>query len=688
MPEYLAPGVYVEEVSFRAKAIEGVSTTTTGLIGPTRYGPYTMPSDVITSLADFEQVYGGRQQLNFTLVDPIVDPITGQSEPNLDPTPGQTKPLPPMHNYMWHAVRAFFEEGGQRLYVIRTFKPIVSDPKKDPFPGQAQCALPSPAALHANAAGTIRIAARFPGQMGGMQVTLTLRAGQNILTGVPADPSVPGLNDRDLVSITHAGWSSPLTEQVGRYYIARWAVDPATGQWAWHFEFNPGPVDSPLATPGGAPSWLPLGALNPGTDKVRIVTLTVTAQPLDSTSTSQVWSSIPLDPQHTQGDTPDNLFNQFAATFTSPDLSRSIPLIFAAGDNSALPNGQINTGVDVLEILFQAAQTQGVDVRGKLDDPTSTDADRSFRVLLTGGNDGQRPTFAEYEGLADPSIVYKTGLAAFEDIDDIAIVAAPGSTYGLERDYTLDARTIMSDLILHAEKMKYRIAVLDSGDGESVSAVRSLRAKFDSTYAALYYPWVRILDPLTDTEITVPPSGFVCGIYARNDVNRGVYKAPANEVVNLALGFELMLNKGQQEVLNPEGINCFRYFEDRGYRLWGARLISSDPEWKYVNLRRYFAYLEHSIDKGTQFAVFEPNGPVLWATIRRAIEDFLLNEWQSGALLGDKPEDAYFVRCDRSTMTQNDLDNGRMVCLIGVAPVYPAEFVIFRIGQFTAGSNI
>jgi len=141
-------------------------------------------------------------------------------------------------------------------------------------------------------------------------------------------------------------------------------------------------------------------------------------------------------------------------------------------------------------------------------------------------------------------------------------------------------------------------------------------------------------------------------------------------------------------VLNPEGINCFRFFEDRGYRLWGARLISSDPEWKYVNLRRYFAYLEHSIDKGTQFAVFEPNGPVLWATIRRAIEDFLLNEWQSGALLGDKPEDAYFVRCDRSTMTQNDLDNGRMVCLIGVAPVYPAEFVIFRIGQFTAGSNI
>jgi uncharacterized protein len=226
--------------------------------------------------------------------------------------------------------------------------------------------------------------------------------------------------------------------------------------------------------------------------------------------------------------------------------------------------------------------------------------------------------------------------------------------------------------------------VLDSGDDQSVAAVRALRGRLDSTYAALYYPWVRILDPVTRQEVNMPPSGFVAGIYARNDTQRAVHKAPANEVVNLALGFEQFINKGQQEVLNPEGINCFRFFEDRGYRLWGARLISSDPEWKHVNLRRYFAYLEHSIDKGTQWAVFEPNGDALWANVRRAISDFLLNEWHSGALAGDKPERAYFVKCDRTTMTQNDIDNGRMVCLIGIAPLYPAEFVIFRIGQWTA----
>jgi phage tail sheath protein FI len=183
------------------------------------------------------------------------------------------------------------------------------------------------------------------------------------------------------------------------------------------------------------------------------------------------------------------------------------------------------------------------------------------------------------------------------------------------------------------------------------------------------------------------PSGFVTGICARTDVQHGVFKAPANEVVLGAIGFETLLNKAQQDVLNPQGINCFRFFEGRGYRLWGARTISSDPEWKYFSVRRYFAYLEHSIDRGTQWAVFENNNEPLWANIRRTVEDFLLNEWRNGALMGASPEEAFFVRCDRSTMTQNDLDNGRLVCLIGVAPVKPAEFVIFRIGQFTADSS-
>ena len=204
----------------------------------------------------------------------------------------------------------------------------------------------------------------------------------------------------------------------------------------------------------------------------------------------------------------------------------------------------------------------------------------------------------------------------------------------------------------------------------------------------MYYPWIRVLDPITRDEINLPPSGFVAGIYARNDIDRAVYKAPANEVVRGAIGFQSLINKAQQEVLNPEGVNCFRFFEGRGFRLWGARTISSDPEWKYVNVRRYFAYLERSIDRGTQWAVFEPNGEALWANVKETISDFLYNEWKNGALLGSDAKSAYFVRCDRSTMTQNDLDNGRLVCKIGVAALKPAEFVIFQIGQWTGDRKV
>ena len=185
----------------------------------------------------------------------------------------------------------------------------------------------------------------------------------------------------------------------------------------------------------------------------------------------------------------------------------------------------------------------------------------------------------------------------------------------------------------------------------------------------------------------LPPSGFVSGIYARNDAERGVHKAPANEVVRLASNFEFLINQRQQEALNPEGVNCLRFFEGRGFRVWGARTASSDPEWKYVNVRRYFAFLERSIEKGTQWSVFEPNGPRLWANIQRTVEDFLYNEFVSNHLAGRKPAEAFFVRCDETTMTQNDRDNGRLICLIGVAPLRPAEFVIFRIGQKTADAR-
>jgi phage tail sheath protein FI len=295
-------------------------------------------------------------------------------------------------------------------------------------------------------------------------------------------------------------------------------------------------------------------------------------------------------------------------------------------------------------------------------------------LTLHGGGDGDEPTSIQYEGDGEQL----TGLAAFEALEDISIVAAPGSSELGE------GRAIRQELLTHCEKMRYRVAVLDVPRASTVNGARDWRNETSSTRAAIYYPWVEVPDPFVGGTIQLPPSGFVAGIWARNDINRAVFKAPANEVVLSAVDLERRLTKGQQDVLNPEGVNCLRFFAGRGNLVWGARTMTDDPEWKYVSVRRYFAYLEHSIERGTQWAVFESNGDALWANVRRTIEDFLVSEWKSGALLGRKPEEAFFVRCDRTTMTQNDLDNGRLVCLIGVAVVKPAEFVIFRIGQWTA----
>ena len=271
-------------------------------------------------------------------------------------------------------------------------------------------------------------------------------------------------------------------------------------------------------------------------------------------------------------------------------------------------------------------------------------------------------------------------------LKDISIVAAPGST-----EQARLAKAIQDRLIAHAAASgAYRFAVLDIPKSKSRSEAAEYRRNIDSKHAAFYYPWVKVQNPSGHLDgqestqfLTLPPSGFICGIYARSDLERGVYKAPANEVVRGAAGLECEHTQTDQEALNPEGVNCLRYFVGRGYRVWGARTATSDPEWKYVHVRRYITYLEQSIDRGTQWTVFEPNDEPLWATVRGAVSNFLLNEWKQGGLLGRKSEEAFFVRCDHTTMTQSDIDNGRLVCEVGVALIRRAEFLIFRVLRMT-----
>jgi len=629
MPEYLAPGVYVEEVSFRSKSIEGVPTSTTGFAGMTRTGPvrYTYPDGaggellgplsseprLVTSFTEYERVYGGLEPLKI-------------------PTEADERLC-----FVAHAARAFFDNGGKRLYVSRVFVP-----KSNTDPGVATLTIPV-----ADIPAVWR--ARWPGEFGNVQVQTKIVRSGNVAF---ADANFGGVIQARrakagaVVEIVPAGTQLPPANSVPNAANLRVVqVNPNTGQQTF--------LDSTGATP-------PI-ALN-------ATVLICEMQVIVTVDENRIDVSLELgaDPQQ----------KRYIGTILQKDDPED-------EDSILWLDWDPTTSTDPVR-GFLAARLL-IALRGTTTGP----------VRLTGGNDGQEAQPVDLAGLpADLDDVTKkaTGLEALGELDDIAIVAVPdGGTYD-NPDICVQAA---GAVIAHAEKSRYRIAVVDGPQGSSMNEIRKFRGKFDTKYGALYHPWVQILDPLQrpaqgapPDRLLLPPSGFVCGIYARSDIERGVFKAPANEVVRGLTKFEININKERQDVLNPEAINALRFFPGRGNRVWGARTMTSDPEWKYVNVRRLFIYVEHSIDKGTQFAVFEPNGPKLWANVTQTIEDFLLVLWRDGALLGDKPEQAFFVRCDRTTMTQNDLDNGRLICLIGIAPVKPAEFVIFRIGQFTADSKI
>jgi phage tail sheath protein FI len=290
-------------------------------------------------------------------------------------------------------------------------------------------------------------------------------------------------------------------------------------------------------------------------------------------------------------------------------------------------------------------------------------------------------------------VAERTGFGGLEAVDDITMVAAPDLMSAYHRG-AIDLETVQAvqlAMIAHCELMGDRMAILDPPPGLSPQQVKEWRmdkAGYDSKYAALYYPWVKVFDPASGTNRMVPPSGHLAGIWGRNDATRGVHKAPANEVIRGAVALETQITRAEQELLNPIGINCIRAFPGRGIRVWGARTLSSDPSWRYLNVRRLFNYLEESILNGTQWVVFEPNDDALWARIRRTISAFLVNEWRKGALFGLTPDEAFYVRCDRETNPAESIDIGQVICEVGVAPVKPAEFVVFRLAQFSGGTSL
>jgi phage tail sheath protein FI len=289
----------------------------------------------------------------------------------------------------------------------------------------------------------------------------------------------------------------------------------------------------------------------------------------------------------------------------------------------------------------------------------------------------------DFEG----DVARRKGMGGLKAVDEVTMVVMPDI---MSLDDEAQVRDLQGKMIAHCEVAADRMAILDAPPNllpQEVLEWRMNTAGYDSKFATLYYPWIEVMDPLTNQPMLVPPSGHVAGIWCRTDSTRGVHKAPANEVVLGANGLGFQVTQAEQGGLNKVGINCIRAFPGRGIRVWGARTLSSDPEWRYINVRRLFNYIAESIMEGTQWSVFEPNDRRLWMQLRIAASNFLMRTWREGALFGATPEEAFYVKCDAELNSEDVIEAGQVICEIGIAPVKPAEFVIFRLSQYSAGAS-
>lgn len=688
MAEYLSPGVYVEEVDTGSKTIEGVSTSTAGFVGMTERGPTTGLPTLVTSFADYQRKFGG--YFNFGITDA---------------------------NYLPYAVDGFFTNGGKRLYIVR-----VPGSGATAADGTTQGGLVTRLVSDTNLTSPAEIK---PMTQRGIQVDtkvelvmlkdgVTTKSGAIAVKSVNATSGVVTLK-ADLTAVFEARYTTVYTDtstlDVDGLITA--AATPTTarpdsfglaasdvGSWGRSITIQAthesaarttyvsvdiaaadgnNPVQVASTAGFYANAWV---EINRGDHKLYRKVLSVDGVVLTLDGTALLDADLKHEASATAttistcefkltvaygsvaeqyaGLTLENITGRYYAdrinnesaliAVTSPSPSDTHPFLFPSGD--VLPSGGMRTSSSVL--LFQ---------------------------LTNNGADGGAPSASDYKG-TDGGPGLRTGIKALEDIDQVSIIAAPGITDSV----------VQGALIEQCELLKDRFAIIDPQNSkQTIDEIITQRQQYDTKYAAIYYPRLTVFDPLTDLDISLPPSGHMAGIYARTDIERGVHKAPANEVIRGITGLELTINKGEQDILNPMpyNINVLRDFrtDGRGFRVWGARCITSDSDWKYINVRRLFIFIEESIDQGTQWVVFEPNDEPLWARVRRSVSGFLTNVWRDGALQGKKPEEAFFVRCDRTTMSQDDIDNGRLIMLIGIAPVKPAEFVIFRIGQWTGGAT-
>ncbi len=692
MPEYLAPGVYVEEVSSGPPPIAAVGTTTTGMIGVTRRGPTEGPPTLVTNYPEFVRAFGGSFDFG--------------------PTFARHRDLP-------DAVRGFFTNGGRRLYVSRVV-PATATAAKATLTGGMITRLRTDALDGATTAAL----ATTRGLRTGSVLRLVME--KNGVTTQSANLTLSSY-DRATDTVTFAPALAAGVTFEARYTRVLSNVDGVSGTGT--VTSLGGPTSAKPATFGvvasSVGSWgggvrIGVGYRSAGRAVVRHTLMSTASNAIPVTSTAGFYPGAWVEVS----------FGLAAGEKVYRKVTQIVGQALVI-DGAAVAAGAWNPVAPVTETRivscefdlelswtdpvertavterFTGLTLENVPGRYYVDQlrasslvlvditvaaPAATHpfffpspADGLADSLTTPGIDGTAvPTAAEYRG-TEVAPNRATGLLALEKVDEVALLAAPGVT---------DV-AVQGALIEQASRLMDRFAVLDppmssSGGPASLDDVQQHATNFDTRYAALYYPRVEVLDPVSGLPRVLAPSGHVLGVYARADNTRGVHKAPANEVILGITGLEQTITKGQQEILNPRGINVLRDLrtDRRGFRVYGARCLTSEQDWVYVNVRRLFIFIEESLDEGTQWVVFEPNDHRLWQRVKDSVSIFLEGVWRDGALMGEKKEEAFFVTCDRTTMSDDDILNGRLVVEIGISPVRPAEFVILRIGQWLGGSSV
>ncbi len=562
MPEYLSPGVYIEEVDTGPRPIEGVSTTTAAFVG---FAPYSEARDANTPVL----IAGWSQYVErFGKTDAY-----DRRDPHM---PGA---------YLSHAVYGFFQNGGTRCYVTRILPPTVL--KQLP----AACDIPA--------------------VQGAGKPSLTISADRPIPANLRFTIEYPPELEGD-------GGTFGLRVQVGREEPERYTL--TIGQPA-----EPTPTVEPADQPGDSPAAGAESGRQRGQTK---------SQGAAGTGKRGVLRELMV------GDT-------------------TITIQETAG-TGALAARLPKRGSYLMEMpqRFEGRQVEQSEIVG----------DASRRSGVNGLEIAEDATMLCFPDLMSPLLHGRNGN---NDINGELVVA------------------VQQAMMAHCEGMQDRIAILDAPPGLSPQEIgrwRRTTANYNSMFATLYYPWLTIRGP-DGKPFDVPPCGHIAGIYARTDITRGVHKAPANEIVRDVIRVTTPISKGEQDTLNPYGINCLRSFAGRGVLVWGARTLSDNAAWRYVNVRRLFNYVERSVERGLQWVVFEPHDPDLWARVRRDVGAFLTGAWRDGMLFGRTPAEAFYVKCDEELNPRDVRDRGQLIVEVGLAPVRPAEFVIFRFTQWTGGGE-